>query len=555
MLGELADLRPWSFLNIAGNVGKEEFLSRALGSTFHYIGSPTAYGVFYAAAIGFGIIAITWAMWQQKINQKNPQETLISARGSQKWWGITASFFSSSMGAWVLSAPAEVGAVAGWWGVIGYALATALPWTFVAIFGPRLRVLTDGRGFTSVDFVKVRLGRLFHAFFVVLSLGQVFLAFVVEAITIGAIFTTISPDVRAVVITVSLAVITFCYTFFSGIRATLLTDRIQFVLLFCLIIIGVSAIFGEAVPKINTHQIKEVGAFTGAGFICLLVLNVSCFYPTFMDPSTWSRMYAAESPKAARIGLLAAAACLMIPMTFFGAVGIVAQAAVNDGVIQSEASPFFALLTVVRPGWSIALLLLATCLSTSTIDTYSAGFATVVASEIGSRRLNYNWARLVASLVFILALITAIYQPAEVMTIFMIGNLISSITTPVLLLSLWPFVTNIGCACGVLTGFLCVCSFGWARIGGFKGGFDWWLLPEDYYGAISLATFIVGGASTTLVALGVSQLQFVLDSGSYERQRSKFEILAKGTIPVEESSEKSQVEYSYEPSADRTVMV
>lgn len=522
----LSELRPWSFLQ-KGFVPlyDNESLLRVIENATHYISSPTAYGVFYAAAIGFGLIAAIWSLWQHKVDQKNPDENLISARGSQKWWGITASFFSSSMGAWVLSAPAEVGAVAGWWGVIGYALATALPWTFVAFFGPKLRELTAGRGFTSVDFVKKRLGTAFHIFFIILSLGQVFLAFVVEATTIGDIFQTISPDVRAVVITASLAIITFAYTFIAGIRATLLTDRIQFVLLFTLIVIGISAIFGEALPKIQGSEVKEVGKLTKSGFICLLVLNVSCFYPTFLDPSTWSRMYAAESPKAARNGLLAAAGCLIIPMLFFGATGIIAQAASNTGVIESQASPFFALLTIVRPGWSVVLLLLATCLSTSTIDTYSAGFATVVASEIGSRGLNYNWARLIASLVFVAALITAVFRPAKVMTVFMAGNLISSVTTPILLLSLWPFVTNVGCACGTLSGVLCVCAFGWARIGTFKGGFDWWLLPEDYYGVSSLWTFIAGGGVTTLMALGVSQIHFWLDKDCYQRQKVKFTII------------------------------
>eukprot|EP01057_Protomagalhaensia_wolfi_P002603 Protomagalhaensia_wolfi_Nauph_80__2602@NODE_274_length_2962_cov_28_534382_g204_i0_p1_GENE_NODE_274_length_2962_cov_28_534382_g204_i0NODE_274_length_2962_cov_28_534382_g204_i0_p1_ORF_typecomplete_len563_score126_76SSF/PF00474_17/1_3e03SSF/PF00474_17/2_4e31SSF/PF00474_17/3_7e03Bcl2/PF00452_19/0_17Transp_cyt_pur/PF02133_15/0_42_NODE_274_length_2962_cov_28_534382_g204_i012502938 len=541
----LEQLRPRHFLDVQ-ITGNQDLYDAAA----NFISSATAYGVFYAAALGFGCAAAGWALYQHRVDQKNPDETLISARSTQKWWGITASFFSSAMGAWVLTAPAEVGAVAGWWGVIGYALATAYPWVFVAFFGPRLRNLTDGKGFTSVDFVKVRLGRAFHVFYLLTNLGMVFLAFVVEATTIGDIFTTISPNVRAVVVTASLAAITFAYTFACGLRATLLADRIQFVMIAFIIIIGLSAIMAEAVPQIDAGHIREVGKFTNAGFICLLVLNVSCFYPTFGDPSTWSRMYAAESADAAKKGLLVAAGLLLIPMTFFGAVGIFSQAAVDAGVITSQASPFFALLTIVHPGWSVVLLLLATCLSTSTIDTFSAGFATVVASEFGSRNLNYNWARLVAAIVFVLALITAVYSPATVMTIFMVANLISAVTTPVLLLSLWSFVSSIGCAVGILAGFLTVNTFGWVRIGTFKGGFDWWLLPEDYYGAVSLWTFILTGVITAAATLGSSQLHFLIDKSCHGRQQDKFELLRRGMILGESQNqpESGLVESTSSPS-------
>lgn len=498
--------------------------------------TQVAYGVFYAAILSLATIAILWSHVQSKIKLRNPNEDLISARNSQRWWSIAASFFSSAMGSWVLTLPAEIGSTYGWWGVLGYSLATALPWAFLAIFGPKLRQVTAARGFTAVDFLKQRLGLPMHFLFLIVQLGVVFLAFVAEAVTIGSLFQIVAPGVKPVAITVSMAVIVYIYTFFAGIRATLLTDRIQFCVLSALIIVGISAIMAEITPKVHDAGQSTKGSWTKEGFLAFWILNLSCFFPTFMDPSSWSRMYAAKSERDGRLGLLAAAGLLLIPMTIFGAVGIVGRAAVDGGVmepLEEGESTFFKMLTLVRPGWSLVVLIMATCLSASTVDTLASGISTLIAAGIHYRGLNYNWARLISFVIFIIALIVAVFQVQTVLTLFMVGNLIATFTTPILLLSLWDFVTPASCAAGILSGAVVINIMGACFGKGRSAGFDWWLSCGTDFSPQVLGTFIASGATSAVVTVGVAQLQFWMNPQKRAVEQEKFERLISNTDDTE----------------------
>lgn len=217
-------------------------------------------------------------------------------------------------------------------------------------------------------------------------------------------------------------------------------------------------------------------------------------------------MYAAESEDAARRGLLVATVLLVIPMVFFGAVGIIAEAGVESGVISGGSelkSPLFAVLTIVHPAWSVFMLIMATFLSASTIDTFSGGFASLVAGEMGAHRLNLNWARFVSLCVFILALVTAINNPPSVMKLFMVSNLMTACLTPVLLLSLWPIICPTGATAGIVSGALAVCVMGWSKgeNSSFGDGFTWWLLPEWPPSWLTLYTFLAAGGACGVKSL------------------------------------------------------
>lgn len=90
-----------------------------------------------------------------------------------------------------------------------------------------------------------RLGLGLHILFTLASVGLVFLSFTIEAVTIGDIFRTVSPSVKPVVVTSSIAIIVFAYTMVTGMRGTLLTDRVQFVALSLIILVAMSALLAQ----------------------------------------------------------------------------------------------------------------------------------------------------------------------------------------------------------------------------------------------------------------------------------------------------------------------
>ena len=80
------------------------------------------------------------------------------ARGSQGPLTLGLSFLASGLGAWILFAPPELGAILGIGPVIGYAVAAAGPFLVFAFVGPRLRrIVPSGQGLS--EFLRVRFGR------------------------------------------------------------------------------------------------------------------------------------------------------------------------------------------------------------------------------------------------------------------------------------------------------------------------------------------------------------------------------------------------------------
>lgn len=112
------------------------------------------YSILFIVIISFTIFALAVTFIKFRANVKNPTEEILSARNTARWWAIAASFFASSMGTWVLESPAEVGSLVGWFGVIGYALASSVPWVVFAFVGPKLKSITHNQGFTVVDYLK-----------------------------------------------------------------------------------------------------------------------------------------------------------------------------------------------------------------------------------------------------------------------------------------------------------------------------------------------------------------------------------------------------------------
>lgn len=215
-----------------------------------------------------------------------------------------------------------------------------------------------------------------------------------------------------------------------------------------------------------------------------------------------SQMFAARSVSDGRIGLLVGALLIVFPILFFGSVGILAQAKMNT-IPKMEnvalGSMFFVLLSGYDQMTITALLLvLATCLSVSTLDSLITSFLSLVGAEVLERHWNINWARLIVLIIFASGLILALNKPPSILAIFMIGNLACTATAPTLFLSLWDFVTPIGCALGLGSGLLSICIIGWINIRTFVGGLKWWLLPYGFYQMSALWTFLIALLTSTV---------------------------------------------------------
>eukprot|EP01069_Polyplicarium_translucidae_P002337 Polyplicarium_translucidae@DN199_c0_g1_i2.p1 len=191
--------------------------------------SPVAVGLIFGSLIVFTIFGFTCATPKTMGEVLNPEDNFYSARGTQTWWPLGVSFFATVMGPWALTAVPEAAIISGWWGLVGYALASScLPFMVMMWLGPRVVDATGGRAFTSVDFIYERYGRMVFALFLCVVGATLFLDLTATlAASGGAIAEITDPKFHPAALVVPLAILTLILTSYAGLEVTILTDKLQ----------------------------------------------------------------------------------------------------------------------------------------------------------------------------------------------------------------------------------------------------------------------------------------------------------------------------------------
>ena len=104
-------------------------------------------------AAGFAAAGVAYAR-----HDRGSLEDYIVARNSQSSLATIATLLASTLGAWILFAPAQAATWGGLSAVIGYALGAMSPRLLMIPLGQRMRELIP-QGHTLTEFVIVRYGR------------------------------------------------------------------------------------------------------------------------------------------------------------------------------------------------------------------------------------------------------------------------------------------------------------------------------------------------------------------------------------------------------------
>lgn len=206
-----------------------------------------------------------------------------SARRSQGWVSLGLSFFASVMGAWVLFAAPEVAIYLGWWGNLGYALASTIPLAAVGVLGPAV-LSRFGEGFCLIDWVRVRFGRGMQLYVGIISLFCMWIFLVAELSSMGnLIFSMAGLDPLHALLPVSIA--TMLYTSLAGLPASIWTDRLQGVVMVVFILVTLIACFTNL--DIGSAEWGSVSTWTDKGFESLVTLIVSVLGAGLLDMGSW----------------------------------------------------------------------------------------------------------------------------------------------------------------------------------------------------------------------------------------------------------------------------
>jgi len=286
---------------------------------------------------------------------------------------LTASLTASCFGVWILIGPSEAATWGGLGAIIGYAFGQALPFLAFIVIGKRMRkIMPQGNSLTQ--FVFVRFGKTMFKLVLALSVFYMFVYLCAEVTAIAKITNLISgfPLWQTSLLII---ITTLSYTLYGGLRASIFTDKFQFVIILVFLIIAINQVFVAETNSFSIELIKEkAGTLISGkyfyGYTAGLTFFIAVFATNLFDQGIWQRIYAAKSDKDLIIGFTSAFFVILpflFILGFFGILGVITDNAKDPSTV------FFSLILNPMSGTNsiltITILTLAISLVVSSMDT------------------------------------------------------------------------------------------------------------------------------------------------------------------------------------------
>ena len=305
-------------------------------------------------------------------------------------FSLTASFVSSALGAWILFGPASAATWGGIGAVIGYSLGTAFPLFILIYLGEKFRKLfTKAR--TLIEVVRLKFGKQLFKLILFLTVFYMTIFLIAEVTAVSILVNYISGTslwiTALIVVTTSLI-----YTLYGGLRASIFTDSIQFIVFVILLIISLKYLislnteqFSFEFIKLNKPNLlssKYLPNFTAGITFFIAVAATNLFHQ-----GNWQRVYAAKNNYILKKSLLFSF-FIIIPIVFFmGFSGLVATS-VNSSVVPDLA--FFSLLFKEQQTMlPVIVVILGISLTISSIDTLINAISSLIIVD-GNKIINFK---------------------------------------------------------------------------------------------------------------------------------------------------------------------
>ncbi len=349
----------------------------------------------------FLIVGIFYSKKYQGINN------YLVANRSVGTFSLTTSLVASALGAWILFGPASAATWGGIGAVIGYALGTAFPLIILVYLGKKFRTLYPKRK-TLIEVIRIRFGSKLFKLILFLSIFYMTIFLIAEVTAVSILINYISGTdlwITAFVIIAS----SLAYTLYGGLRASIFTDNIQFIVLVLLLFVSFYFLISFNSNDFNFEFIKKnksnlLNSNYLPNFTAGLTFFIAVAATNLFHQGNWQRVYAAKNNDVL-IRSLIFSFIIIIPIVFFmGFSGLVAISQ-NNSVIPDLA--FFSLLLKEQSVYlSITILVLAISLTISSIDTLINGISSLIVVD-GNKVINFkgNYLKASKQIIVLLSLI------------------------------------------------------------------------------------------------------------------------------------------------------
>ena len=337
------------------------------------------------------LFVVTGIFYSKKYKGLN---NYLVANRNIKTFSLTTSLVSSALGAWILFGPASAATWGGVGAVIGYAIGAAFPLYILIYLGQKFRILYP-KAKTLIEVIRIKFGKKLFKLILFLSIFYMTIFLIAEVTAVAILINYISGTslwiTSIIVITSSLI-----YTLYGGLRASIFTDSIQFVIFIILLIVSFSFLITFNSNELNFDFIKVNKPYLLSSnyipnFTAGLTFFIAVAATNLFHQGNWQRVYAAKNNHILKKSLFFSF-LIIIPIVFFmGFTGLVAVSA-NSDVIPDLA--FFSLLLGENLIFlSLIIIILAISLTVSSIDTLINAISSLIivdGNKIIKLKSNYS---------------------------------------------------------------------------------------------------------------------------------------------------------------------
>tara|TARA_B100001029_G_scaffold134806_1_gene113691 strand:+ start:236 stop:1666 length:1431 start_codon:yes stop_codon:yes gene_type:complete len=342
-------------------------------------------------------------------------------------FSLTTSLVASALGAWILFGPASAATWGGIGAVIGYALGTAFPLFILIYLGEKLRKKYS-KGKTLIEIVRIRFGKKLFKLILFLSVFYMTIFLIAELTAISILIKYISGTdlwITALIVIAS----SLSYTLHGGLRASIFTDNIQFIIIVLLLLIGFSYLIQFNSNEFNFEYIKLYKPnLLDAGYLPNFTAGLTFFIAVaatnLFHQGNWQRVYAARDNKVLKKSLVISF-LIIIPIVFLmGFSGLVAVS--SDSEVISDLAFFSLLLKEQTLFLSIVIIILGISLTISSIDTLINAISSLIIVD-GNNLLNIkrDYFKLSKYIIMLLSIISfyVASQGLSILYLFLLADL------------------------------------------------------------------------------------------------------------------------------------
>ena len=339
----------------------------------YFLSSNLALLLIIVVSLLFALIGILYSRKYQGLSN------YLTAGRNVGALSLTTSLVASALGAWILFGPASAATWGGIGSIIGYSLGTAFPMIALIFLGPKIRKVFP-RGSTLTEFIYYKFGKNLFKLILILTIFYMFIFLCAEVTAVSMLVNYISGTPLWLTSTLVI-VTTLIYTLYGGLRASILTDNLQFFIVLILLFISAYYLFYlnlnyisfDIVQTNSSHLLssKYIPNYTAGLTFFIAVAATNLFHQ-----GNWQRVFAAKNNKVLKKSLLFSF-IIIIPIVFFMGISGIIAISIDDKVNPDLA--FFSILLKDKTEFlSVVIIILAVSLTVSTIDTLVNAISSIV---------------------------------------------------------------------------------------------------------------------------------------------------------------------------------